>query len=152
MATWDSQPFSTQPLRAGYRRADVELQGVDQAVPSYEGRLFLNRAEADRETALAAEEGYLGSFHVFGKVFCWGEDERHCEQPDEREFDRRRYPNRYAKARVRTIDGLLRELVSKSGDQATLHIVAVLPEREDYAQYKAEDVLRFERLSIVTYA
>lgn len=152
MATFDSKTFSPQLLRAGYRRADIELHGVDQAVPSYEGRVFLNRPDADRDTPPDVGEGYLGSFFVFGKVYCWGETEQHCEQPDERKFDRRRYPTRYAKVRVRTSEGVLPEMVAKAGEELTVNLVAVIPARDDYAQYKPEDVLRFERLSIVTYA
>jgi hypothetical protein len=153
MATFDSAAFSPEPLLAGYRRADVELHGVDQAVPSYEGRIFLNRPEADRETPLDHDAGYLGSFFVFGKVTCWGEDDDHCAvDPSTRKFDRRRNPTRYAKVRVRTPDGLVRRLAEQAGSDLRLNVVAVIPEREDYTQYRPEDVLRFDRLSIVTYA
>jgi hypothetical protein len=152
MATFDSGSLSVERLRIGYSRADVELHGVDQAVPSYEGRVFLNRPDAGRDTPRDPEDGYLGSFFVFGKVECWGEDDDHCAQPQGRSFDRRRSPTRYAKLRVRTPEGVLRRLAEKADGELTLNIVAVLPDREDYRRYAPEDVLRFRRLSIVTYA
>jgi hypothetical protein len=147
MATFDSPAFPAAPLRVRYRRADVELHRVDRAVPSYEGRVFLNRPDADRDTPRDPEHGYLGSFYVFGKVECWGEDEGHCAEPTTRPFDRRRPSLRYGKVRVRIPDGVLAGLVERAGDELTLHIVAVVAGREE-----AGDVLRFDRAAIVTYA
>lgn len=152
MATFDSESFPAERLRIGYTRADVELHGVDQAVPSYEGRVFLNRPDADRETPRDPDAGYLGSFYVFGKVECWGEDEDHCAQPQGRSFDRRRSPTRHAKIRVRTPEGLLARLAAEAEGELTLNVVAVMPDREEYRRYAPEDVLSFRRLSIVTYA
>jgi hypothetical protein len=151
VATFDSKPFSGQALRTPYRRADIELHGVDQVVPSYEGRVFLNNPEADPETPLDATNGYLGSFFIFGKVDCWGK-EGHCDEPADRKFDRRRVPTRHAKIRVRTPDGALAQLMDGADDEVTLNLVAVLPDTEEYKRFKPEDALRFERLSIVTYA
>jgi hypothetical protein len=152
MATYDSEKFAAARLRGGYGRADVELHGVDQVVPSYEGRIFVNRPDADRDTPTDAENGYLGSYFVFGKEKCWGDDETHCAQPAGRKFDYRRSPTRDAKIRVRTPEGRLAELVAGAGDELTLNLVAVLPEGEGEPERSADDVLRFERLAIVTYA
>jgi len=151
MATFDSESFPAQPLLDDYARADVELHGVDLAVPSYEGRVFLNRPDADRDTPLDRDGGYLGSFFIFGKVNCWGDDDAHCTPASGRKFDRRRNPTRYAKVRVRTPEGLLRQLVEQAGGDVSLNVVAVIPDREDYARYSPEDVLSFSRASIVTY-
>jgi hypothetical protein len=152
MATFDSAAFARATLLESYTRADVELHRVDLAVPSYEGRVFLNRPDADRDTPLDPGTGYLGSFSVFGKVECWGDSDDHCAQPDGGRFDRRRSPTRYAKIRVRTPDGLMRRLAGEADGELTLNVVAVLPAREDYKAYDPADVLRFERLAIVTYA
>jgi len=152
MATFDSPGFARDTLLEGYGRADVELHRVDLAVPSYEGRVFLNRPDADRDTPLDHDKGYLGSFSVFGKVDCWGETDEHCEQPDGGRFDRRRSPTRYGKIRIRTPEGLLRRLAGEADGEMTLNVVAVLPAREDYKDYDPADVLRFDRVSIVTYA
>ena len=151
MATFDSDPIKTAVLRTGYRRADVELHGIDQAVPSYEGRIFLGNAGADENTPRDEDSGFLGSFFVFGKLECWGE-EGHCEPPERVAFDRRRDPTRWAKARVRVPEGRLARVLEGAGDEPKLSIVAVVPRRPDYDGFKPEDVLRFDRLSIVTYA
>lgn len=44
----------------------IEFTGVDLAGPSYEGRVFLNNPQAGPDTPLTAEQGYAGSFHVYG--------------------------------------------------------------------------------------
>lgn len=152
MATFDSEGFPVARLRGGYGRADVELHGVDQIVPSYEGRIFVNRPDADRETPTDAANGYLGSFFVFGKGECWGDDEEHCAQPAGRKFDRRRSPTRDAKVRVRTPEGRLAELAARAEGELTLNLVAVIPEEKGEPEHSPAEVLRFDRLAIVTYA
>jgi hypothetical protein len=47
-------------------RAELVFGGVEQAGPSFEGRVFLNRPDADETTPPTPENGYAGSFHVFG--------------------------------------------------------------------------------------
>jgi hypothetical protein len=53
------------PFR-GARRADLIFAGVDQAGPSYEARVFLNKPDADESTPRTPQMGYAGSFHVYG--------------------------------------------------------------------------------------
>ena len=71
-------------------RADLVFYGVDHSGPTYEARVFLNNPRArDADTARDAEQGYAGSFAVFGHSGCFGA-EGHC-LPDQRttdEFDR----------------------------------------------------------------
>jgi hypothetical protein len=54
------------PSRASFSRADIQFEGVEQAGPAYEGRVFLNNPEADASTPRTPEHGYAGSFHVYG--------------------------------------------------------------------------------------
>jgi hypothetical protein len=144
MPAYVSDPFPAQSLRHAWTRADVELHGVDLTVSSYEGRLFVNNPSADASTERRDGNGYIGSFHVFGKEGCWGE-KGHCDPVDERRaFDRRRDPVVRAKIRVRTDADVLRRCLDQD-EQLTLTVVPALPGGED------DDVLRFERLSIVTY-
>ena len=42
------------------------FSGVEQAGPSFEGRVFLNNPGADETTPATDDAGYAGSFHVFG--------------------------------------------------------------------------------------
>jgi hypothetical protein len=54
------------PRGLNFERADIEIAGIEQAGPSFEGRVFLNNPHANLETAPTAENGYAGSFHVYG--------------------------------------------------------------------------------------
>ncbi len=150
MAAFVSSPFPVESLKGQCTRADIELHGVDQAVPSYEGRIFLNNPDADQNSPLDETSGYLGSFFVFGKVECWGET-GHCDEPEQRKYDRRRIPVRYAKVRITVPEGRLERLVDQASGDPTISVVAVFPDRKDYKQFNPEDALRFERLSIITY-
>jgi hypothetical protein len=150
MADFVSEAFAAGPLRRPHRRADVELHGVDQTVPSYEGRIFVNNPEADETTKRSRDSGFLGSFHVFGKAGCWGE-EGHCEeQPPRRKFDRRRGPTLRAKIRV-TLDAEQLQQIASREEELTISVVAAVPSRDDYRQLAGEGVLRFKRLSLITY-
>jgi len=54
------------PTHTSFSRAGIQFDGVEQAGAAYEGRVFLNNAEADAETPRTTEHGYAGSFHVYG--------------------------------------------------------------------------------------
>jgi hypothetical protein len=54
------------PSHASFSRADIQFEGVEQAGPAYEGRVFLNNPGADASTPRTPEHGYAGSFHVYG--------------------------------------------------------------------------------------
>jgi hypothetical protein len=73
--------FTAPPLhvdtgsRGGdFRRANVVFEGVDQSGLSYEVRVFLNNPHADHHTAPIPENGYAGSFHVYGYGFWPGKE------------------------------------------------------------------------------
>jgi hypothetical protein len=148
VADFVSDPFPLVRSLREARRVDVELHRVDQAVASYEGRLFLNNPDADRDTEPVQEQGYVGSFFVFGKVGCWGEDEGHCQPASERTFDRRRPPGRHMKVRVTVPAERLARLATRSGDEAVISVVVV---RAGAADGEQSEVLRFERLSLIAY-
>ena len=56
-----------------FGRAQIKFAGIEQAGSSFEGRVFLNNPGADLHTAPTAENGYAGSFHVFG-YGVWPQD------------------------------------------------------------------------------
>lgn len=61
--------YTAPPIRLpsqGARRAELVFGGVEQAGPSFEGRVFLNQPDADERTPRSPEMGYAGSFHVYG--------------------------------------------------------------------------------------
>ena len=65
MSAYTAPPIPTAPYR-GARRVELVFGGVEQAGPSFEGRVFLNNPGADESTAPSPETGYAGSFHVYG--------------------------------------------------------------------------------------
>jgi hypothetical protein len=65
MHSYTAPPVLVTPAR-GAGRAELVFGGIEQAGPSFEGRVFLNNPEADERTALTPEAGYAGSFHVYG--------------------------------------------------------------------------------------
>jgi hypothetical protein len=64
MATYTGPPVPTPS--SAVSRAQIVFSGVEQAGPSFEGRVFLNNPDADETTPRTSEAGYAGSFHVFG--------------------------------------------------------------------------------------
>jgi hypothetical protein len=58
-------PLAVDSTQVG-QTVDLVFAGVDQAGPSFEGRVFLNNPAADESTARSPDTGYAGSFHVFG--------------------------------------------------------------------------------------
>lgn len=70
----------TGPRGRAFRRADVVFEGVDQSGPSYEIRVFLNNPHADHRTPPIPENGYAGSFHVYGYGLWPGKEAAGGEQ------------------------------------------------------------------------
>jgi hypothetical protein len=54
------------PRGLNFERADIQISGLEQAGPSFEGRVFVNNPQASLATASTLENGYAGSFHVYG--------------------------------------------------------------------------------------
>jgi hypothetical protein len=65
MGSYTASPIPVSSFRDS-RRAELVFRGIEQAGPSFEGRVFLNRPDADETTATTPESGYAGSFHVYG--------------------------------------------------------------------------------------
>lgn len=89
------KPFASNPLelpkgRERISRADLVFYEVEHSGPSYVANVFLDNPEADLDTPLVLESGYVGAFTVFGHGGCFGGD-GHChpERPTTDEFDRR---------------------------------------------------------------
>jgi hypothetical protein len=74
------EKFVSPPIRLDlglkglkFDQARIKFSGIDQAGPSFEGRVFVNNPGADLHTPLTVENGYAGSFHVYG-YGIWPED------------------------------------------------------------------------------
>jgi hypothetical protein len=84
--TSDEVPI--EEIGEGYRRVDIEFEGVDHSGSSYEARVFVNNPEADGDTERTAANGYVGSYYVFGHGGCYG-DQGHCEVRPRAPYDPR---------------------------------------------------------------
>jgi hypothetical protein len=126
--TYTSQPISAAeiPLEEA-SRVDIEFQQVDDSGASFEGRVFLNNPEADENTDLNLENGYAGSFFIFGHGGCFG-DEGHCEVDTERAFDpydpRRSHPMTPVETSVEATEAVQR--TASEGEDVTVTVVPVI--------------------------
>ena len=132
-----------------YVRSDLEIYGIYHGGPSYEGRIFLNNPKADQATARTRENGYAGSFYIFGHGGCLG-DPGHCEVNEEKreEYDfRSPHPLTPAKKKV-TVTDTLRE-IAKTNKTATITVVPVVTATNELCDDL--DVFRFEKMRFVSY-
>ena len=65
MSSRTSPPVPAAPFREA-RAVELRFGGIEQAGPSFEGRVYLNRPDADEHAPRTPEAGYAGSFHVYG--------------------------------------------------------------------------------------
>jgi tyrosinase len=145
MARYVSDPISLPQADGAFSRADLIFTGVDHSGPSFEARVYLENPDADEGTPLDPENGYAGSFYIFGHGGCFG-DEGHCEVPTERDpFDYRPpHPLTPITKTVIATDAVQRHAGSES---VRVTVVPVVKEGEG----KADDVLSFDGLRLVTY-
>jgi hypothetical protein len=130
-------------------RIDLEIAGIFHGEASYEGRIFFNNAAADRTTPRVLEQGYAGSFHIFGHGGCMG-DPGHCEVNDsKRELYDFRAPHPLTPANKRvTVTAALRE-IAKSNKTTTVTIVPVVTAANELCD--TDDVFRHGSMRFVTY-
>jgi tyrosinase len=133
-----------------FSRADLQFRGVDHSGPSYEALVFLDNPRADASTPLADDEGFAGSFHVFGHGGCFGEL-GHC---DVREAPRAIYDRRLAhpltpQFKTLIVTDALRHLMRTSRKKTfAVTVVAVVPENP-VSRAPGGDPLKFESLSLI---
>jgi hypothetical protein len=141
--------ISLEGIGANFKRADLKFDGVDHSGVSYEARVFLNNSQADEGTALTSENGYGGRFHIFGHGGCFG-DVGHCEiRGQRRAYDPR--PGHPLTPATKTVIATeaVRQAVLKS-KEVTITVVPVVLSGTELCDY--ENVLKFDKVSIVTYA
>jgi tyrosinase len=143
-----SPKLSVGHMGTRFRRADIQIHGLEHAGPTFEGRVFLNRADATKDTPRDAAHGYAGSFHVFGHGGCWG-DVGHCEVHERRAYDPRpSHPLAPMTKHVIATQALLR-LLSAGATEITVTIVPVILSSSMHVD--TGDVVHFERLRVVAY-
>ena len=78
-----SQPLTVpEPVRKGFRQAEVRLHRVPQLPRSCFIRVFLNLPDADAQTSIE-HENYAGYLAIFGHGPCYG-GPGHCDIPERR--------------------------------------------------------------------
>ena len=153
MQRFVSQPLEVPVLDEGEAidRADLIFYGVDHSGPSYEARVYVNRPDADEETPREPQEGYVGSFTVFGHAGCYG-DEGHClpEQQHRDEFDRR--PPHPLEPWTKTVVGneaLKRTIEDASVAEVTVTVVPVIAPLE--GTESNDEPLKFDAVRVLAY-
>jgi hypothetical protein len=148
-STSEEQPFAVpfwedQP---DFYRADLHFHRVEHRGDSYEGRVFFDAPDAGPGTPADPENGYAGSFYVFGHGPCFG-DEGHCEVPTGpiHPFDYRAPHQLNPQLMVVTVTAALNRLVEEGKSEFHVGVVPVVGPGE-----AAGDILHFEELSLVTY-
>lgn len=140
--------LNVKRLENPFIRADIEFEGIDHSGASYEGRVFLNNAEANQNTPKTSDNGYVGSFYVFGHAGCYG-DAGHCEiTKEQRPYDYRpSHPLTPAYKRLIATEKV-REL-GKNTDKFIVTIVPILA--RGIRTTDVEEIIKLEKISITTY-
>jgi len=154
MANFVANPVTVtlQAPTTAYRRADVEVHGVDHSKASFEGRLFFNNPGATPETPTDDEHHYAGSFWVFGHGGCAG-SEGHCEVPTARRPFDFRPEHQLTETSYRVIvTGKLQKMTTP-GQPFTVTVVPyVRPEvAEPLPTNLVTDLLHVQRVDLRTY-
>jgi hypothetical protein len=139
--------FDIERLGDKLYRVDLQFHGVDHSGPSYEGRVFLNNPQADQNTNTTLEDGYVGSYHVFGHGNCYG-DVGHCDITKSiSPFDYRpSHPLTPAFKRIKITD----QIKKIARDKKEL-VVTIVPIVSGDTEDQSKDIVKLERISIVSY-
>jgi hypothetical protein len=150
---YTTHPAIKLPLAAAtgeFTRAEIVFYGVEHRGPSFAGRVYLNSLAADVGTPRQIEEGYAGSFAVFGHGGCFG-DEGHCKLPSEPRdpFDSR--PPHGLIPQTLPVD-VTEALKRVDGEELTVTVIPVVRgQTDDEDEFVRADVLFFTELRLLTY-
>jgi tyrosinase len=147
--TSEGVPIGFASAEHRYKRADLEISGIYHGESSYEGRIFFNNPKANADTPLTHENGYAGSFHIFGHGGCLG-DPGHCEVNEHKReaYDfRSPHPLTPASKRV-TVTTALRAIADKASE-VTITVVPVVKATNELCDN--ENVFRCTGMRLVTY-
>lgn len=143
-----SPELSTADLGDDFQRADIEFHGVDHSGSSYEGRIFLNNPDADGDTETTGENGYAGSYYVFGHGGCYF-DEGHCDVKPRGPYDPRAPHELWPMRKVVIATDAIRSAVA-AGSALTITVVPVVTATSDIVS-EDEELPKFEAVSVITY-
>jgi hypothetical protein len=144
---YTSSEISLAEIGPNYSRADIEFLDVDHSGASYEARVFINNPSADENTEKNPENGYAGSFHIFGHGGCFG-DVGHCDVRPRRLYDPRpAHPLTPARKVVIATDAVRR--AQAEGKPVTITVVPIVTSTTPKAD--VEEVFQFGEVKIVAY-
>jgi hypothetical protein len=145
MQRWTSEALTVvHDPAAPFQRADLEFETLEHDGPSYTVALYLNNPDVN-DAAPRDADGYAGEFTVFAHGDCWG-DVGHCDIPRDplHPFDDRAlHPLTPVNITIEITDAL-----KALGDTESVTVTALA---ESVDPGKREEVLRFGRLTLVTY-
>lgn len=143
-----SPEISLEDLGHDYTRADIEFEGLDHSGSTYEGRVYLNNPDADADTDPSAENGYAGSYYIFGHGGCYG-GEGHCEVVPRAPYDPRP-PHGLSPTRkvVIATDAIRR--AAAAGSKMTITVVPVVMSTTDKVPAN-EAIPNFQSASVIAY-
>jgi hypothetical protein len=145
-----SDKIKLPPINKTCHRADLIFDGLDHSGASFEAHVFLNNKTANAKTARTPQNGYAGTFHIFGHGGCFG-DVGHCEVRGlPRPYDPRPAHALTPARKTLIATEALRRAASK-GKEATVTIVPIVRATTSKVEDN-ENVLKFEKISVVTYA
>jgi hypothetical protein len=150
-----SHPFDfelSSLQKQSFNRADLVFHGVDHAGPSYEARVFLNNPDADAETPRTPDEGYAGSFHIFGHGNCFG-DVGHCDVNDRGKAPNDfRGPHPLTPARkVVKVTETLKFILQRDGKLKHVKVVPVAFGQPATSEPNPEGFLKYDKIELITY-
>lgn len=138
--------------RRDFKRADLVFEGVDHAGPSYEARVFLNHPDATADTPRTVDEGYAGSFHIFGHGNCFG-DVGHCDV-DERgkaAHDLRGLHPLTPARKLVVITDALKHVLQRDGKLEHVNVVPVAFGHPATGEADPEGFLKYDKVQLFTY-
>ena len=145
--------FSRDHLhRKDFRRADLIFDDVDHSGPSFEARVFLNNPAATAETAATIQNGYAGSFHIFGHGICLG-DVGHCEVTDRGKapFDFRGPHPLVPQQKSLVVTDALKQILDRDGKLEHVTVVPVAYGRPATDEKDPEGFLKYGDVRLATY-
>ncbi len=123
-----------------FERADIKLSGIEQAGKSFEGRVFLNNPAADENTPTTQEQGYVGSFHVYGYGLWPGDIGK---EPSEHRVEQATVRAPIEKVVIAT------EAVRAAASQSPEVVVTVVPVYPGHPPKSASDAATLEDAKII---
>ena len=149
---------TTSPLQlppsatsGAYTRADIVFYGVEHRGPSFEARVYLNSPDADAATPQTSDDGFAGSFVIFGHGGCFGDD-GHCKVPLEPRdpFDSRPPHGLTPQTKLVNVTDALKRL-GENNELTVTVIPVVRGQTDDEREFVQADVLFFTELRLLTY-